>query len=66
MVSKVLRKVVNALKDYDDVVKSLGHLPLLLSSYSHTNLSNYAASADPMPTAIIWGALSVIINVSQS
>lgn len=46
MLSKVIKKVISALTDYDDIIKTL-------------------ASADPMPTAIIWGALSVVIKGAQ-
>ncbi|KAG6852906.1 hypothetical protein C0991_008249 [Blastosporella zonata] len=41
--SKVFRKVFEALGEYNDMIKTL-------------------ISADPMPTALIWGGLNVIIN----
>lgn len=66
MISKIIKKVVSALKDYDAIVKTLGKLPVFMRLCSQAYLSTYAASADPMPTAIIWGALSVVIDVSPS
>ncbi|KAJ7606848.1 hypothetical protein FB45DRAFT_949292 [Roridomyces roridus] len=41
--TKVLRPVVDALKDFNDIISNL-------------------ASADPMPSALIWGAVKIVVD----
>ncbi|PQE08417.1 Zinc finger protein [Rutstroemia sp. NJR-2017a BBW] len=53
-IRKILRPVITVLDDYSGVVDTLSTAPL-------TKLSN----ADPMPTAIIWGCMKVVINTSK-
>jgi hypothetical protein len=66
-VRKVLRPVIRVLDDYSSVVETMGKLNIIKKAFKRAHLTLlYAAQADPMPTAIIWGSLKVVIEVSAS
>jgi hypothetical protein len=63
MLSKVIKRVVKALIDYDSIIGILGKVFILAGLRPQADFPGYVASVDPTPTAIIWGALSVVIKV---
>lgn len=63
---KVLRPVFDALRDYDRVMDVLGKPFMTLYGRACIDSQNYKVSADPMPSAFIWGGLKAVIIVSLS
>ena len=67
-IRRIVRPVVDVLKAYDKIIGSLGklHRNALVSTggMRFPGLTYLTAQADPMPTALIWGALKVVIDVS--
>lgn len=61
---KVLKPVVDALRDYNKVMDTLGKSLPTLSSRACKNSRSHKVSADPMPSAFIWGGLKAVIAVS--
>ncbi len=61
-ITRVLKRVISALEGLDTIVSALGEW-LAFRLVFDTPLKMWPADADPMPSSIIWAALSFIVKV---
>jgi hypothetical protein len=64
-IGRYLSPIVATLKDYNEVINTCSKLCHLFDWLKEPDTYPSSVSADPTPSAIIWGSLKIILNVRQ-